>query len=73
MIEGAGRHVGKGRMERARMHWTRPGAQAPLDLRRVVLNNDWEPFMNHYLRQETARLYANCPVKPTSHRLRLVA
>jgi len=73
VIEGACRHVVKDRMERARMHWTLPGAQALLNLRCVALNDDWEPFMNHYIHQETTRLYANCPVKPNAARLRLVA
>jgi len=35
-------------MERAGMHWTLPGAQALLNLRCVALNDEWEPFMNHY-------------------------
>ena len=60
-------------MERAGMHWTLPGAQALLDLRCVALNGEWEGFMKHYIHQETARLYANSPVKPNSARLRLVA
>ncbi|MFO1421872.1 MAG: hypothetical protein U1F59_13230, partial [Candidatus Competibacteraceae bacterium] len=67
------RHVVKDRMERAGMHWTLPGAQALLNLRCVALNDEWEPFMNHYIHQETTRLYANCPVQPHATRLRLVA
>ena len=73
VIEGACRHVVKDRMERAGMHWTLPGAQALLDLRCVALNGTWEDFMNHYIHQETARLYANSPVKPNPAHLRLVA
>jgi hypothetical protein len=73
VIEGACRHVVKDRMERAGMHWTLPGAQALLNLRCVALNDEWEPFMNHYIHQETTRLYANCPVQPKSAHLRLVA
>jgi hypothetical protein len=73
VIEGACRHVVKDRMERAGMHWTLPGAQALLNLRCVALNDEWEPFMNHYIHQETTRLYANCPVKPKPVHLRLVA
>ena len=73
VIEGACRHVVKDRMERAGMHWTLPGAQALLNLRCVALNDEWEPFMNHYIQHETTRLYANCPVQPQRARLRLVA
>ncbi|MBL8253101.1 MAG: ISKra4 family transposase [Candidatus Competibacter sp.] len=73
VIEGACRHVVKDRMERAGMRWTLPGAQALLSLRCVALNDEWEPFMNHYIQHETARLYANIPIKLKSIRLRLVA
>jgi len=73
MINGACRHVVKGRMERAEMHWTLPSAQAPLNLRCVAINDDWEPCMNHHIQHEIARLYANIPIQPPSTRLRLVA
>ena len=73
VIEGACRHVVKDRMERAGMHWTLPGAQALLNLRCVALNDEWEPFINHHIQSETARLYANIPIKPQSAHLRLVA
>jgi hypothetical protein len=73
VIEGACRHGVKDRMERAGMHWTLSGAQALLNLRCVALNDEWEPFMNHYIHQETTRLYANIPIQPPSARLRLVA
>jgi hypothetical protein len=73
VIEGACRHVVKDRMERAGMHWTLPGAQALLNLRCLALNDEWEAFIKYHIDQETTRLYANCPVKPQSLRLRLVA
>lgn len=73
VIEGACRHVVKDRMERAGMHWTLPGAQALLNLRCIALNGEWESFINHYIDQETTRLYAQCPVKPQATQLRLVA
>lgn len=40
VIEGACHHVVKDRMERAGMYWTLPGAQARLNLRCVVLNDE---------------------------------
>lgn len=73
VIEGACRHVVKDRMERTGMHWTLPGAQALLNLRCIALNNEWEAFMNHYIQQETTRLYAHCPAQPPATPLRLVA
>ena len=73
VIEGACRHVVKDRMERAGMHGTLPGAQALLNLRCVALNDEWVSFINHYIDQETTRLYAHCPVQPPSTRLRRVA
>jgi hypothetical protein len=60
-------------MERAGMHWTLPGAQALLNLRCIALNDEWEPFMNHHIQRETARLYANVPIQPPSTRPHLVA
>ena len=45
-------------MKRAGMQWTLPGAQALLNLRCGALNDDWEPFMNYYIHQETTRLLA---------------
>src|SRR5512147_2856065 len=57
VIEGACRHVIKDRLERTGMHWTVPGAQALLRLRCVALNGDWQAFMNHYIDQESKRLY----------------
>jgi hypothetical protein len=73
VIEGACRHAVKDRMERAGMHWTLPGAQALLNLRCLALNDEWEAFIKYHIDQETTRLYANCPVKPQTTRLRLVA
>ncbi len=71
--EGACRHVVKDRLERAGMHWTLPGAQARLNLRCVALNSDWDEFMQHYIHQESARLYANTPTETASRPLRFAA
>jgi len=53
-------------------NWT-SGTQALLNLCCVALNDEWEQFMGHFMPQKTTRLYANCPVKPKTIRLRLVA
>jgi hypothetical protein len=57
VIEGACRHLVKDRMERAGMHWTRPGAQAMLDVRSIHVNGDWEEYMMFRIERETKRLY----------------
>jgi len=44
VIEIVCRHYVKDRLERARMHWTREGARAMLDVRSEFLNGDWEVF-----------------------------
>jgi hypothetical protein len=44
-----------------------------LNLRCVALNDEWESFINHHIQSETARLYANIPIKPQSAPLRLIA
>jgi len=75
VIEGACRHVVKDRNGTSRDALEDPaGAQALLNLRCIALNDEWEPFMNHYIHQEnqtapmpTARSNPNAP------RFRLVA
>lgn len=57
VIEGACRHLIKDRMERAGMHWTRPGAQAMLDLRSVWIGGSWEAFQQERITRELQRLY----------------
>jgi hypothetical protein len=57
VIEGACRHYVKDRLERAGMHWTKPGAQAMLDVRSEYLNGDWEAFQQYRIERETERLY----------------
>jgi hypothetical protein len=57
VIEGACRHLVKDRMERAGMHWTRPGAQAMLDVRSIHVNGDWEAYQSYRIDRENERLY----------------
>ena len=59
VIEGAGRHVIKDRMERAGMRWKIPGAQAMLHLRAVSASGDWEAFQRFRVNSENQRLYPN--------------
>ena len=49
-------HLVKDRMERAGMHWCRPGAWAMLDVRSVQVNGDWEAYQSYRIERETARL-----------------
>ena len=57
VAEGACRHLVKDRMELTGMRWRIPGAQAMLNLRAVYLNDDWEAFQQHRIKQERRRLY----------------
>jgi hypothetical protein len=57
VIEGACRHLVKDRMERAGMHWTRPGAQAMLNLRSIHVNGDWDEYQTFRITCETKKLY----------------
>jgi hypothetical protein len=57
VIEGACRHLVKDRMERAGMHWTRPGAQAMLEVRSVQINGDWDKYQVFRFEVETRKLY----------------
>jgi hypothetical protein len=57
VVEGACRHLVKDRMERAGMHWTIPGAQAMLDVRSIYVSGLWEEYQNHWIEQETRKLY----------------
>lgn len=57
VVEGACRHLVKDRMELTGMRWRTEGAQAMLDLRAVYLNDDWDAFQKHRIKQERRRLY----------------
>lgn len=57
VAEGACRHLVKDRMELTGMRWRTDGAQAMLDLRAVYLNDDWNAFQKHRIKQERRRLY----------------
>ena len=57
VIEGACRHVVKDRLERTGMSWTRPGAQAMLNLRAIWTCDQWDEFDKYRIERETARLY----------------
>ena len=57
VAEGACRHLVKDRTELTGMRWRTEGAQAMLDLRAVYLNDDWDAFQKHRIKQERRRLY----------------
>src|SRR3954453_23867308 len=57
VIEGACRHLVKGRLERAGMRWLPERAQAMLDLRATYLNGEWDAFWSYHVEQEDDRLY----------------
>jgi hypothetical protein len=57
VIEGACRHYVKDRMERSGMRWSKPGAQAMLDVRSEYLNGEWQAFQAFRIQHEAERLY----------------
>jgi hypothetical protein len=57
VIEGACRHLVKDRLERTGMSWTRPGAQAMLNLRAIWTCDQWNEFDKYWGERENARLY----------------
>ena len=57
MAEGACGHLVKDRMERAGMHWRKPGAQAVLDLRSVRVHDDWDDYQRFRRQREHHRSY----------------
>jgi hypothetical protein len=65
VVEGACGHLVKDRMEQAGMRWTKPGAQAVLDLRAVRLTGDWDAYWAFHRQQCHRRLYGTQPSQPT--------
>jgi hypothetical protein len=62
VVEGACGHLVKDRMEQSAMRWTRPGAQAVLDLRAVRINDDWDEYQRFHRHCQHRRLYDTHPV-----------
>jgi len=62
VAEGACRHLVKDRMELTGMRWCVSGAQAMLNLRAVYINQQWDAFQEHRIKQERLRLYPYRPL-----------
>ena len=62
VVEGACGHLVKDRMEQSAMRWTRPGAQAVLDLRAVRINGDWDEYQRFSRHCQHQRLYDSHPI-----------
>ena len=59
VVEGACGHLVKDRMEQSGMRWTKPGAQAILDLRAVRVNDDWDAYQCFRQQCQHQRLYGS--------------
>ena len=57
VIEGACCHLIHDRFEQSGMRWSPDGAQAMLDVRALVLNEQWPDFQAFYRLQEHRKLY----------------
>ena len=64
VVEGTCGHLVKDRMERSGMRWTKPGAQAILDLRAVRVNDDWAAYQRFHRQCQHQRLYRSPPNAP---------
>lgn len=64
VVEGACGHLVKDRMEQAGMRWTKPGAQAVLDVRAVRLNGDWDAYWVFHRQRQHERLYGATALLP---------
>jgi hypothetical protein len=64
VVAGACGHLVKDRLEQAGMRWTKPGAQAVLDLRGVRLSGDWDAYWPWHRRREHHRLYGAAAPPP---------
>lgn len=71
VIEGACGHLVKDRMERAGMKWSKPGAQAVLDLRSVRVNDHWNDYQSFRRHRAHLRRYgsAQATVPPPEDQL----
>lgn len=65
VVEGACRHLVKDRLEQAGMRWTRPGAQALLDLRAVRLNGQWDAYWRFHRQHQHRRRYPSSTATDT--------
>ena len=57
VVEGACRHLVKDRMEGTGMRWRVAGAQSMLNLRAVLLNDDWDCFQQYRIELNCQKLY----------------
>ena len=64
MGEGAGKNVGKDRMERSGVRWTPAMAEAMLQLRAVYLSDDFESYWAFHIAREHERLHPSGAWRP---------
>ncbi|NER00675.1 MAG: ISKra4 family transposase [Cyanothece sp. SIO2G6] len=57
VVESACGHFIKSRMDRNAMHWGKQGAQDMLNIRAVKKNNDWNGYMEYFIRNEQNNIY----------------
>ena len=59
VIEGACRHLVKGRMERSGMRWTLEGARSMLNVRAAFQSSHWRTFLNQNMTQQLKLTHPN--------------
>ena len=73
VVDGACGHLVKDRLEHAGMRWTKPGAEAVLDLRAVRLNDDWAADWACHRPCQHERLYGATALLPAQAELQAFA
>lgn len=73
VVEGACGHLVKDRMEQAGMRWTKPGAQAVLDLRAVRLSGQWDAYWQFHRQHQHTRQYGPPTALPPPSETQLLA
>jgi hypothetical protein len=73
VIEGACKHVVRGRLDRSGMKWTREGAHAMLQLRTVRINGDWDSYQRFLRQRQHLDLYGQSAALQPPERQALAA
>lgn len=73
VVEGACKHVVRGRLDGSGMKWTRTGAQGMLQLRTVRINGDWDDYQRYLRRRQHLELYGEHAMPRPSERQALAA
>jgi hypothetical protein len=69
IIEGTCGSLIKDRADRSGSRWSSIGAQAVLNERAIMKNNDWDDFWNYHMKTEKERLYGHFTITNTGKKV----